>query len=57
VVRASGSLGQYDIVADGEVVATRKRGLAAILGGGWPDAAQVMKALLDRQAGRTGSSA
>jgi hypothetical protein len=40
------------VVADGEVVASRKRGLVAILGGGWPTANDVVQALLERQANR-----
>ena len=37
-----GDLGQYDVVVDGETIATRSRGFMAMLGGGWPTADQVI---------------
>jgi hypothetical protein len=44
-----GSLGQFDVVADGEVVATRKQGfLQKLLGSGWPEPAAVIAALRRR---------
>ncbi|HVS14216.1 MAG TPA: hypothetical protein VMV46_09845 [Thermoanaerobaculia bacterium] len=49
MTRLPGDLGQYDVVADGTVVARRRRGLVAILGGGWPTADEVVRALLERR--------
>jgi hypothetical protein len=44
-VRA-GSPGQFDVVADGEVVASKQGGfLNALLGRGWPTPAAVLAAL------------
>jgi hypothetical protein len=41
-----GELGQFDVRVDGEVVASRKRsGLLSMLGGGWPTADDVLRAL------------
>jgi hypothetical protein len=48
VTTRPGSRGQYDVVADGEVVATRSRGFTAFLGGGWPTVEQVVEALRPR---------
>jgi hypothetical protein len=48
-----GELGQYDVMVDGEVVATRRRSvLGTLFGGGWPTADDVLQAI----AQRTGSS-
>jgi hypothetical protein len=47
-----GSLGQYEVVVDGETVAQRTRGLAAMFGGGWPTADQVDASLESRLPGR-----
>jgi hypothetical protein len=42
----AGSPGQFDVLVDGQVVATRSRSLLTVLiGGGWPTAAEVMRAL------------
>jgi hypothetical protein len=38
-------MGQYDVVADGQVVASRKRGFLRLLGGGWPTADDVVAGL------------
>ena len=38
VKRQPGKLGQFDVVVDGQVVASRTGGLwKRVLGGGWPD--------------------
>ena len=42
---APGNLGQFDVLADGAVVATRKKGLRKLLGGGWPEASRVIQDL------------
>lgn len=44
-----GELGQFDVRVDGEVLASRKRGLLAMLGGGWPTADDVLQALEARE--------
>lgn len=44
-----GSAGQFDVVADGEVIASKKGGLlAGLFGGGWPDPDAVIAALRPR---------
>lgn len=44
-----GALGQYDVVIDGEVVASRGRGLfTRLLGGGWPDPGHVVEIVRER---------
>ena len=44
-----GGPGQFDVVADGEVIAARSGGfLHRLLRGGWPDAAAVVTALRQR---------
>jgi hypothetical protein len=46
-----GSPGQFDVVADGEVIAARKTGfLQTLLGSGWPEPAAVI-AILARKLG------
>lgn len=41
-----GSSGQFDVVADGELVATKTGSfLTKLLGGGWPEASEVVEAL------------
>lgn len=41
-----GSSGQFDVLADGELVASRDGGfIAKLLGGGWPDPHEVVNAL------------
>lgn len=44
VTRRSGKLGQFDVVVDGEVVASRGGSmLRRLLGGGWPDPEEVIQ--------------
>jgi hypothetical protein len=46
-----GKTGQFDVLADGEVVATKGSGLwAKLLGGGWPDEEDVVGKLRARLA-------
>lgn len=46
VSRRPGKLGQFDVLVDGEVVASRGGGmLKRVLGGGWPDPEQVVAAI------------
>jgi hypothetical protein len=46
-----GDPGQFDVVVDGEVVASRKTGfLQLLLGSGWPRAADVIAAIGRKQA-------
>lgn len=41
--RAHGKLGQFDVVVDGQVIASRGGNLLTkVLGGGWPDPADVV---------------
>jgi predicted Rdx family selenoprotein len=42
VVRSGGKLGQFDVVVDGEVIASRKPLWQRGLGGGWPDPEEVV---------------
>lgn len=50
-----GELGQFDVLLDGEVIAQRQRSLLArLLGGGWPSAETVIRAIDDRAAGGRG---
>jgi hypothetical protein len=45
-----GATGQFDVVADGEVVASRGHNfLTRLLGGGWPDEEHVVEKLRERQ--------
>lgn len=42
----AGTAGQFDVVVDGEVVATRSGGLLKkVLGGGWPEPEAVVAAI------------
>ena len=44
-----GSLGQFDVVVDGQVVASKTGGfLVKLLGGGWPDPDAVVAAIRAR---------
>jgi hypothetical protein len=45
-----GGPGQFDVVVDGKVVATRRRSLLSLLGGGWPSADEVLRAIDERAA-------
>ena len=46
-----GSSGQFDVVADGETIASRQGNrLTRLLGGGWPDADAVVRELERRLA-------
>ena len=46
-----GSSGQFDVVADGEVIASREGGFfKKLLGGGWPDPDEVVEELRKRVA-------
>jgi hypothetical protein len=50
-----GELGQFDVVVDGEVVASRRRSvLGALFGAGWPTADEVLRAIESRRAGKSG---
>jgi hypothetical protein len=45
-----GSPGQFDVLVDGQVVATRSSSfLAKLFGGGWPDPRNVVDAIRARQ--------
>jgi hypothetical protein len=47
-----GGGGQFDVVADGEVIASRGGGfLTRFLGGGWPDENAVIAALRTKMGG------
>ena len=47
-----GSPGQFDVLADGELVASKKKSfLSHFTGGGWPDPAEVVAALHKRSLG------
>jgi hypothetical protein len=44
-----GASGQFDVLADGQVIAQRKTGLLSmLLGGGWPEPREVVSALARR---------
>jgi hypothetical protein len=46
-----GKRGQFDVVVDGETIASRQGNiLTRALGGGWPDEAKVVDLLRDRAA-------
>ena len=50
VVTEVGGRGQFDVFVDGEVVASRSKGLLQkLLGGGWPDPAAVAAAIAARR--------
>ena len=45
-----GRTGQFDVLVDGDVIASREAGfLTRLLGGGWPDPATVVAAVRARQ--------
>jgi len=44
----SGATGQYDVLADGELVASRGNEMTRLLGGGWPDPEDVTARLRER---------
>ncbi|GEM_PF-5918813 len=47
-----GSSGQFDVLADGELVASKKKSfLSHFTGGGWPDPAEVVAILHKRTLG------
>ena len=47
-----GRSGQYEIVVDGETIASRKGGFVKrLLGGGWPDNEDILNKLQQRQEG------
>ncbi len=47
-----GKPGQFDVVLDGAVIASRSGGLLTrLVGGGWPDESAVIDAIARRQAG------
>lgn len=47
-----GSPGQFDVYADGDLVASKKKSfLAQLTGGGWPDPAEVVATLRERSLG------
>jgi len=51
-----GKSGQFDVIVDGEVVASRGgNALTRLLGGGWPDPDSVVEALRKRVAARKAS--
>jgi hypothetical protein len=53
VQRLPGSLGQFDVVVDGAVVASRHGGmLRKLLGGGWPDPEEVVAKIAALQQAR-----
>ena len=48
-----GKIGQYDVLLDGEVIASRERGLLKrLLGGGWPDPEAIVDEIQRRHEGR-----
>lgn len=48
-----GAVGQFDVVVDGETIASRQGGLfTRLLGGGWPDEEQVVAELARRKRGQ-----
>jgi hypothetical protein len=51
-VRTGGKLGQFDVVVDGEVIASRRPLWQRGLGGGWPDAEDVIAKIEAKLAGR-----
>jgi len=47
-----GTPGQFDVLADGERIASKKKSfLAHFTGGGWPDPAEVVATLRERTRG------
>ena len=51
VVIQKGSTGQFDVVVDGETIASKSKGLMAMFTGGWPNGDEVVKRLRERAAG------
>lgn len=48
-----GKRGQYDVVADGQTIASREGGmLTRLMGGGWPDTEDVLAELEKRLAAK-----
>jgi hypothetical protein len=51
-----GNRGQFDVVVDGQTIASRGGNLLTrAFGGGWPDEAAVVKAIDEKRAARSGS--
>ena len=49
-----GARGQFDVLVDDVLVASRATGfMARLLGGGWPDENEVVEAVRSRQRGST----
>jgi hypothetical protein len=46
-----GSTGQFDVVVDGETIASKSKGLMAMFTGGWPNPDDVVKRLRERVSG------
>ncbi len=46
-----GTAGQFDVLADGELVASKQKGFLALFTGGWPDPADVVALLHKRSLG------
>lgn len=47
---AVGARGQFDVLVDGSVIASRDKGfLTRILGGGWPDPEDVVEKVKERR--------
>lgn len=46
-----GGPGQFDVFVDGEKIATRAKGWQRFLGGGWPEAGEVVALLKARLGG------
>jgi hypothetical protein len=58
VTRERGKLGQFDVVVDGEVIASRGGNmLKRVLGGGWPDPEEVIQKIEALQQARAKSKA
>lgn len=54
--RVHGRLGQFDIVVDGKVIASRGGNvLTKVLGGGWPDPADVVAKIESLLRARSGA--
>jgi hypothetical protein len=48
-----GRNGQYDVIVDGELIATREQGFVKrLLGGGWPDNKEILSEIQRRHEGR-----
>jgi hypothetical protein len=58
VTRERGKLGQFDVLVDGEVIASRGGNmLQRVLGGGWPDPEEVIQKIEALQQARAKSKA